>query len=244
MSSLFGGLARRVARSLGYRLERPPPFVTFDEKLLHNYHELDEMERSRYHSQVRPGLSPEEVFFFEGDPRLHGQMYLAERRALFDFVRSRRPSLVIEIGTFTGGGSTFFIASALHRVSSGTLASSEANLDLHRLATTFYETCLPALAPHVRFIHGAGTTFFDSVIEEHGGVDLLLLDGAEDRRESTDQFHALQGRIRRGGAILLHDWNTKKMLDLRPLLEGAPGWRSLFALTPPESVGFAGFEKL
>src|SRR5262249_48256922 len=91
---------------------RSAPY-TFEQKLLHNYHELDDLERARYHAEVRRWMTDDERFFFEGDCRLIGQMYAAERRALYGLVRKRLPHHCIEIGTWSGGGSTFFISSAL-----------------------------------------------------------------------------------------------------------------------------------
>ena len=157
---------RAALRRLGYdvslqvsRYRRAPqaeprPPAGLEEKLLHNFHELNDRERLTYHVEIRPGLSAERRFLFEGDPRCFGQLWVADRQALFDVVRRCTPRVCVEVGTFTGGGSTFFIASALKDNGGGMLFSFEIDEPLHRLASCFYTRCLPQLAPHVSFHHG------------------------------------------------------------------------------------------
>ena len=41
------------------------PCSTFDQKLLHNFHELDDLERVRYHAEVRPKMTDEQRFFLK-----------------------------------------------------------------------------------------------------------------------------------------------------------------------------------
>lgn len=76
-------------------------------------------------SSGQPGTSGD--VFFDGDSNLIGQMWLAERQALYEAVLRRKPKRCFEIGTWTGGGSTFFIVSALKEAGGGRLYTIEAD---------------------------------------------------------------------------------------------------------------------
>jgi hypothetical protein len=218
--------------------------VALEEKLLHNFHELDDRERLTYHVEIRPGLSAEQRFLFEGDLRCFGQLWVADRRALFDVVRRRRPRVCVEIGTFTGGGSTFFIASALKDNGAGMLISFEIDEPLHRLASRFYARCLPDLAAHVSFRHGpVDARALEQVRREQGEVDCVFLDGAEDEDQTVEAFETLRPFLSETAIVAGHDWNTLKMRRFKRLIAAEPGWTKLFEIGPSRSVGLAIFTR-
>src|SRR5690242_3573 len=67
-----------------------------------------------------------------------GQLWPAERAALHEEVRARRPSLVLEVGTWYGGGSTAQIVGALARNGHGHLHSCEVDKEAYDRASVFY----------------------------------------------------------------------------------------------------------
>src|SRR5574340_724385 len=93
-----------------YLLEQLKISFRFKDKLLHNFHELTLVERLLYFICHRPFWDKERKFFFEGSRSISGQMYIADRRGLYEAILEFQPHNCFEIGTYTGGGSTYFIA--------------------------------------------------------------------------------------------------------------------------------------
>jgi hypothetical protein len=216
--------------------------ASYRQKRLHNYHELGRGERWRYLLIDRPRLDDEQRFFFEGCRALSGQTYIADRRALHDAVLSVRPTCCFEVGTFTGGGSTLFLSTALFKLGRGRLVTLEADAGFHRGAVAAYRRWLPHLVPFVDFIHGNDLQVFEPYLLGADAPRCVFLDGSDDLWATLEQFRFFDGHSRPGDILMAHDWNTEKMHLLRPLLEAAGGWRRRLLLVEPESVGFAAFE--
>ncbi len=211
--------------------------LTGDERLKHNYHELTDFERIYYLALLRPGWSEDDRFFFEGDRGLIGQMFLAERKALYATILQFRPARCFEVGTFSGGGSTFFFASALREVGAGQLITLESNEVWYLLAAQYYKTYLPELSAHTRFVHGNSAELLAPFLPPEG-VDCFFLDGAEDGDQSWREFEFFSRHLRSGTVMMAHDWNSEKMRRVRPAVEADPQWEEVLRLEPPDSVGF------
>src|SRR5262245_36850093 len=69
-----------------------------------------------------------------------GQLWLDDRRLLWSTVRELKPAIAIETGTWRGGGSTFFIASAMHANGGGMLFSVENDPEMFAAAREAYRT--------------------------------------------------------------------------------------------------------
>ena len=207
--------------------------------LRHNYHELNSSERLQYWLVGRHRLSAEDRFFFEGHRPLPGQMYLAERRALYTAVLTRRPQYCFEIGTASGGGSTFFIATAFRAIGSGQLVSLEALESSYLAARHRYDRDLSYLKPYVRLLQGTTPAAFLPYIREMGSqVECLFLDGSDSPEESLSQYEFFLPYARTGTILMAHDWDDVKMSKLRPVVEGDRRWTLRTRLTQPDSVGF------
>ncbi|MBI9086558.1 MAG: class I SAM-dependent methyltransferase [Desulfobacterales bacterium] len=206
-------------------------------KLGHNYHELTDLEKLYYRLVIRPTLSADHRFFFEGALDIIGQMYLAERQALFNAIIQFKPRRCFEVGTFTGGGSTFFLASAFEKIGAGKVITLEPHPALFSLATAAYRTYLPHLLDHVEFIKGGDVEAFVPHIDPAEGVDAFFLDGAENADQTLAQYRFFQPHLHSGTVMMAHDWDTDKMASVRPRVESDPQWETLLALDPPYSVG-------
>ncbi|WP_029009848.1 class I SAM-dependent methyltransferase [Azospirillum halopraeferens] len=204
----------------------------------HNYHELDDFGRILYMVAVKPKWDARRQFFFEGCRDLAGQMYVAERMALYDAILRHRPRTCYEIGTFTGGGSTFFISAAFRDLGAGRLVTLETSRNHYLLAASFYEQYLPAHKAHTTFIHGDRPELFLPMITEDGGVDCVFLDGAAEPAQALEQFRFFEPRFRPGSVVMCHDWDLDKQEALRPHLESRRDWVQEVRLTDPDSVGF------
>ena len=209
-----------------------------DPTLAHNYHKLDDFRRAIYRAFIRPTWNERRRFFFEGDSSLIGQMWLAEREALYDAVLRRKPKRCFEIGTWTGGGSTYFIASALKEVGSGQLYTMEVNPQVHSIASTHYNNYLSSLNNHVTFLFGSDVTAFNPHVDHTVGVECFFLDGSDISEETVHQFRYFDALSQPGTIMMAHDWDDRKQAMLRPIIEADPRWTQRAKLTAPNSVGF------
>ena len=178
-------------------------------------------------------------WFYEGHPKLRGQLWYAERKLLYETIRAYRPVHCFEIGTWRGGGSTLFISQALHDNQQGMLHTVEVNKEFYNDAMRNYETNLPELVDYVAFHLGDYKTIYGQVLEECKQVDFLILDGAEHGEQTLDQYNFFAPYLRQGSLLMAHDWFTEKCELLRREIEGSKQWGIVSVLTPPKSVGLA-----
>lgn len=214
---------------------------SFKNKLRLNFHVLTFIERIYYFLYYRSTLTPEERFFFEGALYIPGQMYAAERKGLYDTIIKYRPSHCFEIGTYTGGGSTYFIASAFKKLGAGKLYTLEEYPFLFNLAKKKYQKFLPELLPYVEFILGDTTKSFEKYIGKE--VACLFLDGAEEAQQTLDQYNEFSPYFKSGTILMIHDWNTEKTVAVKPLILADNRWEKIMELTKPISVGFVVFKR-
>lgn len=185
-------------------------------------------------------LLPRNVrWFYEGHPKLRGQLWYAERKLLYETVREHKPQLCFEIGTWRGGGSTLFISQALHDNGGGTLHTVEIDKTFHDDAIANYRTYLPHLMQHVAFHLGDYRAIYKPVLEAAKAVDFLILDGAEDAQQTLDQYNFFLPYIRPGTVLMVHDWFTEKTRFIKPMLEDTDEWEIAQVLSQPASVGLA-----
>ena len=178
-------------------------------------------------------------WFVEGHPKLDGQLWLADRKLLYETVHALQPTNCFEIGTWKGGGSTLFIAQGLQDNGRGVLHTIEVDPAMAAEARRNYEAHLPHVLPHVDFHVGDYRQEYAASIAAAGSVDLLFLDGAEDAHETLAQYEFFLPHMRGGSALLVHDWLTDKARLIRERLENSSEWRIENVLLPPRSVGCA-----
>jgi hypothetical protein len=204
----------------------------------HNYHELSDLDKILYLVALKPKWDARRQFFFEGCRDLIGQLYLAERQELFNAIIRHKPRRCYEVGTFTGGGSTFFVSAAFRELGQGQIVTLEMDQNRYMLAAAFYERYLPEQKAHSKFLLGDTPSAFAPFIAEDGGVDCVFLDGASDPQQTMEQFRYFEPHFHPGSVLMCHDWDCDKQALLRPHIESRPDWRLEAALTAPDSVGF------
>ncbi len=170
-------------------------------------------------------------------------MWYADRKALYETIRRYKPRIVCESGTWLGGGSTYFIAQALYDNGGGVLHTTEVMPEFHAKAAQGYAQHLSRLLPFVQFHSGASAQVYSALLPQIAPIDALLLDGAEDAEMTANEFQMFEPFLSQRAVVMAHDWNTEKMLLLRPILEDASDWTLRRMITPPHSVGFAVFER-
>lgn len=210
---------------------------------LRSFESLSPKKRSLWKA-IRPLVPQPQRRFFEGFLGVPGQLWYAERKLLYRTIRHHRPSIVFEVGTWLGGGSTFFIAQALHDNRRGILHTVEASSELYQRAIESYHARLPELLPRVCFHEGASTDIYPALLREIGRVDALFLDGAQDAEQTMDEFRMFAPFLQGSSILLAHDWDNEKMRLLRREIEGSREWKLEQRLTWPESVGLAAYSKI
>lgn len=179
---------------------------------------------------------------------MEGQLLQVEREFLHEAVLRARPRLVLEVGTWKGGGSTYYIASALGKLRLDghecQFHTCETDPDRHREASSIY-----AGPPWNAFVHCHNVPSSDliaSLISQGAIPDWVFFDGPENEDVNHNDFLTLDKHMRSGSHFSAHDWETgpridgltsKKAIKLRPHLEARSDWEILATLAAPISVG-------
>ncbi len=187
---------------------------------------------------VRPFVPRRVRWLYEGCLEVPGQLWYIDRKLLYEAIREHKPKTVFEVGTWYGGGSTYFISQALYENDGGLLHTIEENAEAHARAKDNYARHLPHLLPHVVFHQGKSTEVYPELLRGQGKVEAVLLDGGQDAQQTMTEFELFAPHLVPGTLLLAHDWDNEKMALLRPKLEGAAEWKLLARATAPESVGF------
>ena len=223
-------------------LLQPPISRAFKAKLTNNFHTLTPFEMVIYFCCIRPFWSKERRFFYEGSKFLLGQMSIEERKALYQTIVDEKPRQCFEIGTYTGGGSTFFLASGFAKNGTGTVVTLENSEHHYNKAKNYYAKKIPQINKHVSFVFGSTTDALTQYILPDKKVDCVFFDGAEDGQQTVEQYQFFQPYFKKGSIIMFHDWNTEKTRIVRPLILNDTKWKKLIELNPPVSLGFAAFK--
>lgn len=211
------------------------------EKLYTNFGTLTKFEKIVYLLFVRPFQPRKERVFFDGSFFLPGQMYKTERKALYDAVRDQKPDYCFEIGTYTGGGSTFFISKALKDNNEGKLFTVENYEPLYQKAVKRYKKFIKGNYPFIEFILSSTPEVFEKYLKEENKSHMIFLDGAEDGQQTLEQYDFFKPYFKKGTVLALHDWNTEKTIKVKPIILNDKNWKKVVELGKPVSIGFAIF---
>lgn len=181
---------------------------------------------------------------------MEGQLYKADRQLLHDTIVENKPSIVFEVGTWLGGGSTLSIAKALHANGKGRLYTIEMMKDFYDRAKKSYRKEQPELLPFIEFIHGESLKLYPKILKDlarmssgRGIVDAVFLDGCGTKSKgghttSMAELEMFEPFMRKGGVFMMHDWRDAKAELVKPYLKSSKKWKVVKELGPPESIGF------
>jgi len=178
-------------------------------------------------------------WFYEGCLPVRGQLWYADRKLLYETIHAHKPKIVFEVGTWYGGGSTYFISQALYENGSGVLHTIEVDLEIYSVAVENYRRHLAHLLPYVEFHFGDSTTVYPDLLRELEMVDAVFLDGAANPQQTRSELEMFAPYLTSGSLLLAHDWDNEKMSWLRPFIEASPDWVIKHTISLPYSVGFA-----
>jgi hypothetical protein len=162
---------------------------------------------------------------------IEGQLNPAEREILSNAILKapKKPEVVIEVGTWLGGGSTLIFLRALHQNGVGHLWGVEADPSIYdRMMAN-----LTGQAPEVmdRFTPLFG--FSDQVLPQWVAeqkkpfqVDVAFLDGGNNPAEQIAEFDILDPYLPVGAQLFGHDANYRKGKWLVPFLARLDNWES------------------
>jgi predicted O-methyltransferase YrrM len=188
---------------------------------------------------VRLFIPQRQRWFFEGCRSVPGQLWYADRKALYEVVRRERPHTAFEVGTWRGGGSTLFISQGLYENRVGCLHTIDINSELVESAHQSYRRHLPELLDYVQFHAGSSTSVYPAILNHTGVVNLLFLDGKEDAMQTYQEFLMFEPFLTSNSVMVAHDWETDKAITVRRHLEADNNWEILRVVSPPLSVGLA-----
>lgn len=211
--------------------------------LRYSYENLSQREK-HWWKWVRLFLPHGVRWYFEGSMSIPGQLWRADRKLLYETIRRVKPKTVIEVGTWHGGGSTYFISQALHDNDFGVLHTIEVDPLAYKIAQDNYRRHLPHLVNRVQFHFGKATDVYPELLREVGQIDAVFLDGSANPEEALAEFELFKPFLRKGAVVLMHDWDNEKMTLLRPKIEQSSEWYVRQTITAPQSVGFAVVECL
>ena len=175
---------------------------------------------------------------------MRGQLLPDERKFLYDAVVMAKPKLVLEVGTWCGGGSTLQIAEALLFNGFGRLITCEIDVDLYSEAFGIYNCEKWAGVVECRNVDSS--SLISELIAGGDIPDFLFFDGPEDPDLNLKDLLLLEGHLAVGSYFCAHDWDLGVRVDggvsvksrlVRPYVEGSGGWDVVGGLTYPVSVG-------
>lgn len=162
---------------------------------------------------------------------IEGQLNERERQILTDAIvlAPKKPAVLIEVGTWLGGGSTLHILRALEQNGQGHLWGIEADPSIFEQMRANICASVPAAANRFTPLFG----FSQDVLKqwkkkqpEDASVDFAFLDGGNNPREQIEEFELLDPLIPVGGQIMLHDAKMRKGRWLAPFLSRLDNWES------------------
>jgi predicted O-methyltransferase YrrM len=162
---------------------------------------------------------------------IDGQLNEQERRILTDAVLNAvpKPKVVLEVGTWLGGGSTFHFLRALHANGEGHLWGIEADEAIYKRMMQNIGIAVPEAVDRFTPVFGRSDAIIPRWLDERDKsetVDLAFLDGGDNPLEQILEFKLLADRIPVGGRLLAHDAKLRKGKWLFPYLSLLDNWKT------------------
>ena len=178
---------------------------------------------------------------FERD-RYEGQMNVEERKSLYNLIMGVKPETVFEVGTCRGGGSTYYIASALRNIGKGLLYTSENKQEFYDYAITLYNGApdMAGLKQYVSFHFGDSEKVFMPILPNVVKPMVVFLDGGASSIKMLYDFTMFRPYMPIGSFLACHDWDNGKTYILKYVLE-----KDTFDWQPiHEVLGFKVFKRI
>lgn len=159
---------------------------------------------------------------------MEGQLNTDERAIITHWVNEIKPELVLEVGTWKGGGSTLHILKALEVNHKGHLWGIEASQDIYDQMIANITSAGDDLVARFTPIFGFSQKVIPSFLANQcidSKIGVVFLDGGDNPMEQVEEFQLLRDRIAVGGVLLSHDAKLRKGKWLVPYLRAHDNWR-------------------
>ncbi|MBA3544340.1 MAG: class I SAM-dependent methyltransferase [Chthoniobacterales bacterium] len=158
-----------------------------------------------------------------------GQLNEEERRILASAVCDaiKRPQVVLEVGTWLGGGSTLVFLRGLQQNGAGHLWGIEADRSVYDAMLANIRAAAPEALHRFTPLFGFSDAIIPKWVSDNGGdlsVDLVFLDGGDNPMEQVTEFHLLDPHIPIGGELFSHDAKLRKGKWLVPYVSALDNW--------------------
>jgi len=164
-------------------------------------------------------------------PIISGQLNAEERQILADAILKapRKPEVVVEVGTWLGGGSTLTFLQALHQNGTGHLWGVEADRSVYERMMANLATLGPEMLERFTPLFG----FSDDVLprwiagqKKPLQIDVAFLDGGNSPLEQIREFEILDPHFSVGARLFSHDAFCRKGKWLVPYLSRLDNWEA------------------
>jgi predicted O-methyltransferase YrrM len=160
---------------------------------------------------------------------ISGQLNSEERRIITAAVleAEQKPKIVLEVGTWLGGGSTLHLLRALEKNGTGRLWGVEADRSIYEEMLKNIRAAAPEALHRFTPLFGFSQEVIPRWLNELGPekkVDVAFLDGGNNPGEQIEEFKLLDPRIPIGGQLLAHDAKLRKGKWLVPYLSRLDNW--------------------
>jgi len=161
--------------------------------------------------------------------KYRGEMLPYERYKLYSYVKEYKPKCVLEIGCGDGGGSTYYILSAMVENNNGS--------ELY--------TCDPSRGPSsemkneffttLKYYPTTSNVLISNMLNSNVIPDFIFFDGPEIPQIALDDINLLEDKLKVGTILSMHDWHTDtprgydnaisiKPQLIKPYLYGSDKW--------------------
>ncbi len=160
-----------------------------------------------------------------------GQLNETERRLLTEAITHSavKPKVVMEVGTWLGGGSTLHILRALEKNDAGHLWGIEVDRSTYDKMLANIKAAAPEASGRFTPLFGYSQDIIRQWLADQGAnarVDFAFLDGGNNPREQIEEFQLLDPVIPVGGQFMAHDAKIRKGKWLVPYLSRLDNWQT------------------
>jgi predicted O-methyltransferase YrrM len=160
---------------------------------------------------------------------IEGQLNADERKLLMDAIRApeKKPAVVLEVGTWLGGGSTIHILRSLEENGAGRLWGIEADRSIYEQMIANIRAGAPEAAHRFTPLFGFSQRVIPAWLAEQKNtfqIDFAFLDGGNNPMEQVTEFRWIDPFIPPGGQLMAHDAKLRKGKWLVPYLSRLDNW--------------------
>jgi hypothetical protein len=164
-------------------------------------------------------------------PEIDGQLNPRERAILTASVLEKNPppEVVLEVGTWLGGGSTLHFLRALEKNKTGHLYGIECDRSIYDRMIANIRSAAPEAAHRFTPLFGFSQQVLPKwIADQKPGfkIDVAFLDGGNNPMEQIDEFRLIDPHMPIGSRLLAHDAKLRKGRWMVPYISLLDNWKS------------------